>query len=429
MTDGNARQEPGNPEGLQRYGERRAEVDLSIEVVLLLVGGVFFLLFGLLLFPIGTGTLPYSEGAMYGLFVVLVSMQVITMGKTPFGDLLRSWVVVIVGIGTAIVGTVAIFYPGYTTGLIRVLAGAIVQVTGALGLYQLVTAEDRARTWLRVPGVLRHLAVASAAVYGLEVVLGVITLVPGIAPVQLTAVLCGLLGAALFYLAWAIHVATARYASDPAKERSRAKRTTGLFGEAALSVGDSFSLFQGVLMLLLGGLVLLMTLGIVPVFNSDGQIGLLLVLTSLQMLALGQIVGSTVARSWLLVAAGLVFAGMGIVSCVVPGVLTPVIPPLLGAQNILTGVVLLATQVIGPTLYGIRHPPAEPVVLPPLVRRLRLVLTVTGIVAFLFGLNMLAPLLLPGLLGVVAFALFLPVLIIVMGLLTLGTVSITRKLG
>lgn len=437
MTDGNARQDAGNPEELQRYGERRAEVDLSIEVVLLLVGGVFFLLFGLLLVPIGTGTLPYSEGAMYGLFVVLVSMQVITMGKTPFGDLLRSWVVVIAGIATAIVGTVAIFYPGYTTGLIRVLAGAIVLVTGALGLYQLVTAEDRARTWLRVPGVLRHLAVACAAVYGLEVVLGVITLVPGIAPVQFTAVLCGLLGAALFYLAWAIHVATARYAPDPATasgaaqaaDQGRTARGAGLFGETALSVGDSFSLFQGVLMLLLGGLVLLMTLGMVPVFNSDGQLGLLLVLTSLQMLALGQIVGSTVARSWLLVVAGLVFAGMGIVSCVVPGVLTPVIPPLLGAQNILTGVVLLATQVIGPTLYGIRHPPAEPVALPPLVRRLRLVLTVTGIVAFLFGLNMLAPLLLPGLMGVVAFALFLPVLIIVMGLLTLGTVSITRKLG
>ena len=68
-------------------------------------------------------------------------------------------------------------------------------------------------------------------------------------------------------------------------------------------------------------------------------------------------------------------------------------------------------------------------VLPPLVRKLRLVLTETGIVAFLFGLNMLAPLLLPGLMGVVAFALFLPVLIIVMGALTLGTVSITRKLG
>ena len=434
MSTGNGLQAPEGQERLQTYISRRAEIDLSIEVVLLLVGGVFFLLFGLLLLPIGAGTLPYSEGAMYGLFVVLVSMQVITMGKTPFGDLLRSWIVVFVGIGAAIIGTLAIFYPDPLAGPIRVLAGATVLVTGALGLYRLGTAEDRARTWLRVPGVLRHLAVACAAVYGLEVVLGVITLVPGIAPTPLTAVLAIAFGAALFYLAWAIHVATARYPPAPAttaagEAQAATERGTGLFGEAALSVGDSFSVFQGVLMLLLGGLVLLMTLGMIPVFNADGQLGLLLVLTSLQMLALGQLVGSTVTRSWLLVAAGLAFAGMGIVSCVVPGVLSSVIPPLLGVQNILTGVVVLATQVIGPTLYGIRNPPAEPVVLPPLLRRLFLILTVTGVVAILFGLNMLAPLLLPGLLGVVGFALFLPVLIVVMGLLTLGTVSITRKLG
>ena len=429
MTDTTTDEASREGRDLAAYARGRAKIDLSIEVVLLIVGGVFFLLFGLLLFPISTGALPYSEGAMYGLFVVLVSMQIITMGKTPFGDLLRSRVVVIVGIGTAIVGTLAIFYPGYTTGLIRVLAGAIVLVTGALGHVQLITAEDRARAWLRVPGVLRHLTVACAAVYGLEVVLGVITLVPGIAPVRLTAVLAVAFGAALVYLARAIHVATARYAPDPAKEERQRERGTGLFGETALSVGDSFNLFQGVLMLLLGCLVLFMILGAIPAFNADGQLGLLLILTSLQMLALGQVVGSTVTRSWLLVAAGLAFAAMGIVSCVVPGVLSSVIPPLLGVQNIITGVVLLATQVVGPTLYGIRQPAAEPVVIPPLVKRLLLILAATAVMAVLFGLNMLAPLLLPGLLGVVVFALFLPALIIVMGLLTLGTVYISRKLG
>ena len=365
---------------------------------------------------------------MYGLFVVLVSMQAITMGKTPIGDLRRSWLVVIAGIATAIAGTLALFYPGELGGSIRLLAGAIILITGTLGLYQLVTAEDRARAWLRVPGVLRHLAVACAAVYGLEVVLGVITFLSGGVPVLLTAVLCVLLGAALLYLAWAVHSVGARYPRGPAEDAGPVDRGAGLLGEAELPVGDSFSVFQGVLLILLGSLVLLMTLGAIPPFNADGQLGLLLVLTSLQMLALGQLVGNTVTRSWALVALGLVFAGMGIISCIVPGVLTSVISPLLGVQNIITGVVLLATQVIGPTLYGVRHPPAEPVVVPPLVKRLFLILAATGVVAFLFGLNMLAPFLLPGLLGVVAFALFLPFLIVLMGLLTLGTVSVTRRL-
>lgn len=428
MSNGNSLQPPTGQERLQAYIHRRVAVDLSIEVVLLLVGGVFFLLFGLALVPISTGMLPYSEGAMYGLFVVLVSMQAITMGKTPIGDLRRSWLVVIAGIATAIAGTLALFYPGELGGSIRLLAGAIILITGTLGLYQLVTAEDRARAWLRVPGVLRHLAVACAAVYGLEVVLGVITFLSGGVPVLLTAVLCVLLGAALLYLAWAVHSVGARYPRGPAEDAGPVDRGAGLLGEAELPVGDSFSVFQGVLLILLGSLVLVMTLGAIPPFNADGQLGLLLVLTSLQMLALGQLVGNTVTRSWALVALGLVFAGMGIISCIVPGVLTSVISPLLGVQNIITGVVLLATQVIGPTLYGVRHPPAEPVVVPPLVKRLFLILAATGVVAFLFGLNMLAPFLLPGLLGVVAFALFLPFLIVLMGLLTLGTVSVTRRL-
>ena len=303
----------------------------------------------------------------------------------------------IAGIGTAIVGTLAIFYPGDTTGLIRVLAGAIVLVTGALGLVLLATAEDRARTWLGVPGMLRHLAVAWAAVYGLEVVLGVITLVPGLVPVQLTAVLTLVFGAAL----------VVPRPGDPLGFGPVRPRPGG--GEGAGDVGEPegarqsplrrgralrrrlVQRSQGVLLILFGCLVLFMILGAIPPFNGDGQLGLLLVLTSLQMLALGQVVGSTLARSWVLVAAGLAFAAMGIVSCIVPGVISSVISPLLGIQNIITGVVLLGTLVIGPTLFGIRHPPAEPVAIPPLVKRLLLILAAIGIVAILFGLNMLAP--------------------------------------
>src|SRR5690554_3132624 len=82
----------------------RAESDLSLEVVILLVFGVFMSLFGLLLLRIQTGELPYAPDSTYGLFLVIVSFQVITMGKTPFGDLRRSWAVILLGVGTAVVG-------------------------------------------------------------------------------------------------------------------------------------------------------------------------------------------------------------------------------------------------------------------------------------------------------------------------------------
>ncbi len=431
MNNENTQQDTQGRQQLESYVTKRAEVDLSIEVVLLIIGGVFFLLFGVLLFLINKGMLPYSEDSMYGLFVVLVSMQIITMGKTPFGDLLRSWVVVIIGLGTAILGTLAIFFPGHLSVTIRVLAGLIVLITGTLGLLQLFTSKNKARTWMKVPGILQQLTVACAVVYGIELVLGIVTLLPGIVPNPLTAVILVIFGAGIFFLAWCIHEANRQY--RPGNEKKvppppRSERGICLFRDATLTVGNTFNTYQGILLTLLGFLVLFMILGIFPSYNTDGQFGLLLVLTSLQLLALGQFVGSQMTRSWVVITLGILFAGAGIFSCIVPGILTGVIQPLLGLQNIITGVLLLTTQIIAPTLYGIRHPPDEPVTLPPIIRRLFLVLAVTGIVTILFGINTLTPLLLPGLLGMVIYAILLPFLVIIMGLLTLSMVAITQKL-
>jgi hypothetical protein len=415
---------------LQPYIAKRAEIDLSIEVVLLVVGGVFFLLFGVLLFLIDRGRLPYSEGSMYGLFVVLVSMQIITMGKTPFGDFLRSWFIVIIGLITAMIGTLAIFFPGYLSMEIRILAALIVLFTGALGLLQLFTSRDKARIWMKVPGILQQLTIACVLVYGIELLLGIITLLPGILPNTLTAVLCIIFGISLFFLAWCIHETHRLYRQEVEKRAPTGPSSVGRFclsKEASLTVGNTFNTYQGSLMILLGFLILFNILGLVPSFNSDGQTGLLLVLTSLQLLALGQFVGSEVTRSWSVVAFGLLCSAAGIFSCIVPGILAGSIQPLLGLQNIVTGVLLLGTQIVAPTLYGIRHPPAEPVTLPPIIRRLFLVLMVTGIVTIVFGINTIAPVLLPNLFGI-AYAIILPLLVIIMGLLTLITVSITQKL-
>jgi hypothetical protein len=284
---------------------------------------------------------------------------------------------------------------------------------------------------MKVPGILQQLTIACVLVYGIELLLGIITLLPGILPNTLTAVLCLIFGISLFFLAWCIHETHRLYRQEEEKRAPTAPSSVGRFcllKEASLTVGNTFNTYQGCLMILLGFLILFNILGLVPSFNSDGQTGLLLVLTSLQLLALGQFVGSEVTRSWLVVAFGLLCSAAGIFSCIVPGILAGIIQPLLGLQNITTGVLLLGTQIVAPTLYGIRHPPAEPVTLPPIIRRLFLVLMVTGIVTIVFGINTIAPVLLPNLFGMVAYAILLPLLVIIMGLLTLITVSITQKL-
>ncbi len=217
MNNGETQQNSEGQQQLLTYITKRAEVDLSIEVVILLVGGVFFLLYGLLLFPIMTGMLPYNEDSARGLFLVLVSMQIITMGKTPFGDLRRSWIMEIIGIGTAVLGTLAIFFPGYLTVLIRILVGVILLGGGISLLLQLFISEEKAKTWVKVSGILQQLTIACGLVYGMDILLGITVLVPGIVPDLLTAVLLLIFGTSLFYLAWCIQKATSLYRPEEKK--------------------------------------------------------------------------------------------------------------------------------------------------------------------------------------------------------------------
>jgi len=263
MNNKNLQQDSLAKQQMQSYVAKKAEIDLSIEVVLLIVGGVFFFLFGVLLFLIDKGMLPYSEGSMYGLFVVLVSIQIITIGRTPFGDVLRSWLVVIMGLLTAMLGTLAIFYPEHLNMTIRTLAGLLVLITGAVGLRQLFTSDDKARKWMKVPGILQQLTIACALVYSIEIALGIITLFPGILPSYLTAVLLLLFGSSVIFLAWCIHVAAHRYSSPSTKILGPSQPKGGfiLLREASLTVENTFSIYQGFLMILLGILVLAMILG------------------------------------------------------------------------------------------------------------------------------------------------------------------------
>ena len=152
--------------------------ELTLEVVILLVLGIFMLLFGLLMFRIHTGDLPYNPGGTYGILLVILSLQIITMGKTPFGTFRRSWMLVILGICTAVIGTVACFIPGLQTELIRELVG-IIFFTGGIALFlQLVIIKRKARTWIRIPGKLRHLTIACGLVYIMEVIFGFVFATP-----------------------------------------------------------------------------------------------------------------------------------------------------------------------------------------------------------------------------------------------------------
>ena len=68
---------------------------------------------------------------------------------------------------------------------------------------------------------------------------------------------------------------------------STATGGTGLFGEASLPLSIALVIPVGVLLVLLGLLLFPVNQGLIP-FSPDGQLGLLLVIMAIQMLALGE---------------------------------------------------------------------------------------------------------------------------------------------
>lgn len=166
------------------------------------------------------------------------------------------------------------------------------------------------------------------------------------------------------------------------------------FRDASLSLPVALLILVGVFLTLLGVLLFPVNIGVIP-FSPDGQLGLLLVIIAIQMMTLGETPIGQYNRSWFLIVLGIVFAAMGIVSCIVPGILTGVIRVLIGLLNIIGGAVLLTKRVL-PVLHTARYPGAEPVVFPPVINHLLVTQTVLNIVAIAFGITMLIPGLVPG---------------------------------
>jgi len=174
-------------------------------------------------------------------------------------------------------------------------------------------------------------------------------------------------------------------ASDTITSDSRCR----LFREASLQLSFAIILLLGVLLVVLGILLFPVNLGLLP-FSPDGQLGLLLVLTAVQMMALGSTPLGQFKRSWFMVLIGIGFASMGIISCIVPGILTDIIRELLGFLNIIGGGIFLLTGF--PSTYkAIQNPPPELISKLPIYKKMLSTQTILNIVSISFGVSMLFP--------------------------------------
>ena len=358
------------------------KADLPLEVVILLVGGMTLLISGALLFAVSAGVLPYYENGLYGLLLVVFALQTILLGKTPFGDMRRSTPLLAVGSVIAAVGIATCFIPDLLGQTPRMLLWVCFGAGGFLLLLQMLLDRNKFRSWAKYGGVFRHLILGCVAVYLLSMLIGLLIWEKNLLTTPATSFAVLIFGAAVVYLALVLRKI---YRTYPEAEKPRE-------GGVGLSTEHSMLLLMGIFMILLGMLLIPVNLGMLP-FSGSAQLGLLMVMFAIQMLASGNTPIGPFPRSWLMILLGLLFAALGIVSCILTEALVPLLTVLVGVLNILGGAITL-----GKMVFSNPRKPGEPrVPRPAILTKLFATQLIMNLLSIMFGTSMLCAHLIPGL--------------------------------
>ena len=386
--------------------------DRPLEMDLLLILAVFMVILGMLMFGARSEHFPLSEDSIYGLSLVLFGFDAMTIGKTPFGDVRRSWVVLAIGLSVASLGMIVCFIPHVLTRLARISVGFLLLAGGFGRVLQLFAADDRARSWMREGGVLAQMAFASALAYLLRIAAGVALLAPGFVNLRWTWALFLAFGASLLYSAWALRrVSMDR--PEAAREDVSPAAGHGWLDYAELPLSLANLLLTGALLILQGVLLFPVGVGLLP-YSADGLFGLMLVLMAIQAMALGATPLGELKRPTSMLLVGLSFAGLGIVASIVPGLMTEWLRILIAVLNVGNGAKLLLETYrrLTSKRAGAGHSASA-------VGALNATITAVGALTIVFGVAMLFPDILP--LPVIA------VLSILMGLAIFLLVTLLRS--
>lgn len=385
--------------------------DIPLEVVILLLGGLALLIAGILLFPVSGGWLTFYENGLHGLLLVFFALQVITLGKTPFGDMRRSKLLVAAGIMIAAVGMTACFIPVFRQ-LPRILLFLCFGPGGLLLLARLCLAKDKFRAWAKYGGIFNHLILGCTLAYVCSILVAGLVWRRSLSATPAMAAAVLVYGVAIVYLAGVLRKIYGLY--PPAGNRQE--------GDAGLDLDQSMILLMGVFMLLLGVLLVPVNLGWLP-FSGSAQLGLLMVMFAVQMLASGSTPIGPYPRTGLIIVLGLLCAALGIVACIIPGILVPALTLLVGVLNILGG----AASLMKICLPLRRQSDAPHGTVPPVLKRLFRAQLTMSLLTIMFGASMLVPRLIPGLIiGVILAAdggvlLYLLHILIVLKKINFGT--------
>ncbi|HDP78872.1 MAG TPA: hypothetical protein ENN47_12010, partial [Mesotoga infera] len=156
-------------------------------------------------------------------------------------------------------------------------------------------------------------------------------------------------------------------------------------------------LVTSVFMIILGVLLIPVNLGLLP-FSGSAQLGLLMMIFAIQMIASGSAPIGVFPRSLPVILIGLVFAALGTVSCIIPEILVYPLTLLVGVLNILGGAISIG-KFLGQKASRTGGVGSK---IPSILVKLTASQLTLNVLAITFGLSMLISHLLPGLvIGVV----------------------------
>ena len=357
------------------------EADLELEVVILFLAGMTMALAGVLLFPVSSGILPYYENGLYGLLLFFFALQAVALGRTPFGDVRRSGGLLAAGVFIAALGIITCFVPDIFHSIPRLALAVCFGLGGLFQLLLMFAPKDRFPAWVKHGGILKQLPPACGTVYLLSALIGLLVWKHDLLSVRLTALVVLGYGASILALGFLLRQVYRLY-PEAAKGRPE---------DGGLPIDKAMILLTGVFMVILGALLVPVNLGLIP-FAGSAQLGLLVVIMAIQMLASGSTPVGPFPRSWMMLSLGFPFAALGVVSCIVPGVLVPLLTLMIAALNVAGGALGLGRTVL--PILGRGKGPREP--LPPILVRLNTVQVAMNLVSILFGASMLIANLIPG---------------------------------
>lgn len=358
------------------------KADIPIDLVILMIAGMTMVIAGLLLFAVYSGKVPYYENGLYGLLIFIYALQITVLGKTPFGDIPhRPLSVFGLGVIVACVGIITCFIPDLLKEIPRIILFTCFGLGGILLLLQMFLSKNKFPLWRKKGGILMVLAVNCAALYSLSVFISFLLIDKNFIAGRLTAFAVLVYGLLIFSLTAVLYKVYALYPEASDRPSSGVR----------LSDDRAVILITGVFMVLLGILLIPVSLGLLP-FSGSAQLGLLVVIISIQMIAFGNTPLRSFTRTWPLVFLGLLFASMGMISCIVPGVLVPCLTMIIALLNIGGGGIPLARMIISRSGKNGSVSPA----VPPIIKRLFITQITLNILSIIFGTSMLIKNLIPG---------------------------------